>query len=121
MEKVIIVSAQKSNRSSNMVWAVSIQGEQPSAYCKSAFAAMRYMFLLKKQTGINISDNCLARLSHEIKEVKVHMAKMAWFKAREAEDHARLDAIAAEQRKEEEELQKKQRKPRTRKNKNASK
>ncbi|WP_288511684.1 hypothetical protein [uncultured Prevotellamassilia sp.] len=31
---------------------------------------MRYAFLLKKRTGLNISDNCLCRVSHEIARSK---------------------------------------------------
>ena len=31
---------------------------------------MRYAFLLKKRTGLNISDNCLTRVSHEIARAK---------------------------------------------------
>lgn len=68
MEKsIIIASATKSNRSENRVWTVSITGSaaQP-IYCKSAYSAMRLMFLLKIKTGLTISDNCLSRLSSEI-------------------------------------------------------
>ena len=60
MEKrEIIVSVVKSNQSDNNVWAVAITGdEQPSAHCKSAYKAMRFMFLLKKHavglTHINL-------------------------------------------------------------------
>ncbi len=77
MEKrEIIVSVVKSNKSNNNVFAVAITGnEQPSAYCKSAYMAMRFMFLLKKQTGMNISDNCLTRLSAEIARVKAAKAE----------------------------------------------
>ena len=32
--------------------------------------AMRSAFLLKKRTGLNISDNCLCRVSHEIARSK---------------------------------------------------
>ena len=65
--KVIIVSAQKSNKSENTVWAVAITGEEKAqAFCKSAYKAMRFAFMLKKRTGLNISDNCLSRLSKEI-------------------------------------------------------
>ena len=50
--KVIIVSVVKSNKSENNVWAVGITGEeQEQAYCKSAWKAMKFAFLLKKQTA----------------------------------------------------------------------
>jgi hypothetical protein len=39
-------------------------------YCTSAYKAMRLAFLLKKRLGLNISDNCLARLSQEIAKAK---------------------------------------------------
>jgi len=76
MEKrEIIVSVVKSNKSDNMVWAVAINGdEQPSAHCKSAYKAMRYMFLLKKQTGLYIADESLDRLSSEIALQKAEQA-----------------------------------------------
>lgn len=75
-KREIIVSVVKSNKSNNNVFAVAITGnEQPSAYCKSAYMAMRFMFLLKKQTGVNISDNCLTRLSAEIARVKAAKAE----------------------------------------------
>lgn len=77
MEKrEIIVSAVKSNNSDNNVWAVAITGnEQPNAYCKTAYKAMRFMFLLKKQTGVSISENSLARLSAEIARLKALQAE----------------------------------------------
>ena len=39
-------------------------------YCISAYKAMRLAFLLKKRLWLNISDNCLARLSQEIARAK---------------------------------------------------
>lgn len=69
--RVIVIQSQKSNRSENTVWVVGITGEQsPRAFCKSAYKAMRYAFLLKKQSGLNISDYCLSRLSLEIAKGK---------------------------------------------------
>ena len=36
--RVIIISAQKSNKSENTVWAVAVTGDHyPKAYCKSAY------------------------------------------------------------------------------------
>lgn len=77
MEKrEIIVSVVKSNQSDNNVWAVAITGdEQPSAHCKSAYKAMRFMFLLKKQTGLYIADASLSMLSEEIARVKAAKAE----------------------------------------------
>lgn len=73
--RLIIASVAKSTFSNNNVWAVAITGsEQPSTHCKSAYKAMRYMFLLKKRTGLGISENCLARLSAEIARDKAATA-----------------------------------------------
>ena len=67
----ILVDNVRSNKSNNMVWAVYAQGnEQQTCYCKSPYAAMKMAFLLKKQTGLYISDICLARLSLEIRKLK---------------------------------------------------
>ena len=73
--KVIIVSVVKSNKSENNVWAVGITGEeQEQAYCKSAYKAMRFAFLLKKQTGFYIEDASLKSLSEEIARQKAEAA-----------------------------------------------
>ena len=76
MEKrEIIASVVKSNKSDNDVWAVSITGdEQPIAHCKTAYKAMRYMFLLKKQTGLYIAAESLVQLSAEIAFRKAEQA-----------------------------------------------
>ena len=67
----ILVDNVRSNKSDNMVWAVYAQGnEQQTCYCKSPYAAMIMAFLLKKQTGLYISDICLTRLSLEIRKLK---------------------------------------------------
>lgn len=67
----ILVDNVRSNKSDNMVWAVYAQGnEQQTCYCKSPYAAMKMAFLMKKQTGLYISDICLARLSLEIRKLK---------------------------------------------------
>ena len=48
--KYIIITIVKSNNSENNVWAVAITGEEkPEGYCKSAYKAMRFAFMLKKQ------------------------------------------------------------------------
>ena len=74
--KYIIVSIVKSNNSENNVWAVAITGEEkPEGYCKSAYKAMRFAFLLKKRTGVNIDDDSLKSLSHEIAEQKAKNAE----------------------------------------------
>ena len=72
----IIVTIVKSNNSENNVWAVAVTGEeQPQGYCKSAYKAMRFAFLLKKRTGLNIDDQSLKSLSKQIAEVKAMKAE----------------------------------------------
>lgn len=69
--KTIIASSVKSATNGNQLWAVTITGEsRPKAFCKTPYKAMRLMFLLKSKTGIDISENCLSRLSSEISRAK---------------------------------------------------
>ena len=98
--KVIIISVVKSNKSENNVWMVAITGEeQGKAYCKSPYKAMRFAFLLKKQTGFRIEDASLKALSEEIAKEKAASAESEVEKP-------------AEQEVQTEEKPKKQRKPR---------
>lgn len=102
--KVIIVTVMKSNKSENNVWAVGITGEeQEQAYCKSPYKAMRFAFMLKKQTGFRIEDASLKSLSEEIARQKAAEA------AAEAEKPAEQEVQTEEQPK------KKARKPRAKK------
>ena len=108
-EKVIIVSVVKSNKSENNVWAVGITGEeQEQAYCKSAYKAMRFAFMLKKQTGLYIDDASLKALSEEIAKQKAEASA-------EAEQPAEQEAQPEAEEPKAEEPKKKQRKPRTKK------
>ena len=99
--KVIIVSVVKSNKSENNVWAVGITGEeQEQAYCKSAWKAMKFAFLLKKQTGLYIEDDSLKMLSEEIARQKAAAAEAEQAKkdaeaAQAAADEAAKAAAAA--------------------------
>ena len=66
-----------------MVWVVSIEGQDDSRqFCKSARAAMKYMFLLKSRTGLYISKEGLQLLSAEIARQKAL--------ANESSDNARI-------------------------------
>ena len=68
---LILITSGKKSEATAHIWVVSIDGQPHSkVYCKSPYKAMRYAFLLKKRTGLNISDNCLARVSHEIARAK---------------------------------------------------
>ena len=67
----IVVNQAQSNKSENMVWVVSIEGQDDSRqFCKSARATMKYMFLLKSRTGLYISKEGLQMLSAEIARLK---------------------------------------------------
>ena len=67
----IVVNQAQSNKSENMVWVVYIEGQDDSRqFCKSARAAMKYMFLLKSRTGLYISKEGLQMLSAEIARLK---------------------------------------------------
>ena len=107
--KIIIVSIVKSNKSENNVWAVGITGEeQEQAYCKSAYKAMRFAFLLKKQTGFYIDDDSLKMLSEEIAKQKAEAAA-------DVEIPEEQEAQPEAEQPKAEEPKKKQRKPRTKK------
>ena len=122
---VIIVSVEKSNKSENNVWAVAITGEEKKqAYCKSAYKAMKFAFLLKKRTGFYIEELSLKSLSDEIARQKAAKAaaeagkeKIAEVADEFIESHS-VDAVLAEPEAAEpaeEAKPKKQRKPRTKK------
>ncbi len=125
--KVIIATVAKTTRENKKIWLVGIEGEeQPQAYCKGAYKAMRYCFLLKKLTeGASISEDCLVLLSAEIKEEKAAMAnpegqeKLDKERQEFIESHS-VDAVLAQQPeqepKAEPEKPKRQRKPRAKKN-----
>ena len=96
--KYIIISIVKSNNSENNVWAVAITGEEkPEGYCKSAYKAMRFAFLLKKRTGIMIDDASLKSLSECIAEQKAKQAEAGQEKlaevAQEFIDGHSVDAV----------------------------
>lgn len=110
--KVIIVSVVKSNKSENNVWAVGITGEeQEQAYCKSAWKAMKFAFLLKKQTGLYIEDDSLKMLSEEIARQKAAAAEAE----QPAEQEAQPEVPAEVQQPVAEAKPKKARKPRAKK------
>ena len=120
--RVITATVAKTTRENNKIWSVGIEGEeQPQAFCKSAYKAMRFCFLLKKRTeGANISEDCLILLSAEIKEEKAKKAdeegqkKLAEVTQEFIEEHS-VDNVLAQQPEQvtvEVEKPKRQRKPR---------
>ena len=109
--KVIIVTVVKSNKSENNVWAVGITGEeQEQAYCKSAWKAMKFAFLLKKQTGLYIEDDSLRMLSEEIARQKAANAA-----EQPAEQEVQPEAEQQPEAEAKPKKEKKARKPRTKK------
>lgn len=74
---VILAAKANSGKSTNNVWVVyTSDNSSDKMYCTSAYKAMRLAFLLKKRLGLNISDNCLARLSHEIAKAKDNASRV---------------------------------------------
>ena len=68
---VILAAKANSGKSTNNVWVVyTSDNSSDKMYCTSAYKAMRLAFLLKKRLRLNISDNCLARLSQKIAKAK---------------------------------------------------
>ena len=89
-ERMIIVSQVKSNRSDFQVWQVSINNEQSGMqHCKSPLKALRYAFILKKQTGVKIAQDSIEYLKAEISRQKELQGKNT-----EAE-HIELEEIPA--------------------------
>lgn len=75
---VILVAKAISGKFTNNVWVVyTSEDSNNKMYCTSAYKAMRLAFLLKKRLGVNISDNCLARLSQEVAKAKGANAPIA--------------------------------------------
>ena len=104
MEK-IIVAQQYTTKMGIQGWAVGITGESKMRmFLRTAKKAMGYMFVLKGQTGIAISENCLQRLSFAFKSEKENeqamkrLAEQQEYMDRVA--NKPLDEAAAEQRKE---------------------
>lgn len=59
-ERMISVSFRKSNRSNFIVCQVSVNGEtEGMQYCTSPLKALRYCFLLKKQSGVKIAQETI--------------------------------------------------------------
>lgn len=70
-QNVILAAKANSGKSTSNAWVVYTSADSSDKmYCTSAYKAMRLAFLLKKRMGLNISDNCLARLSQEIAKAK---------------------------------------------------
>lgn len=66
MEKqVIVAEIVKSNKSENQVWYVHVTGtDNPElqGYCKNAYKAMRFAFILKQRAQCRIDDESLQQL-----------------------------------------------------------
>ena len=81
-----IVAFHHPSKNKNL-WVVSkLENDSVRKYCKSAYSAMRYMFLLQSLSAdLYISDNCLQRLSFEIalnrramaRSIQLHVLEIA--------------------------------------------
>lgn len=123
MKAKVIVAQQYTTKMNVQGWVVGITGEsKPRMFLRTAKKAMGYMFILKNQTGLNISDNCLQRLAFQYQQVeRIHVIKNKMLDKWEQEEDAKIEAIAQQQREEmkaeqSEKKQRKARKPRTKKN-----
>lgn len=65
----IKVTSVKSNKSNHKVWLVAA-GKEKKQYCRNARTALRYAFILKKETGMQLSDRDFAWLMFEINRRK---------------------------------------------------
>ena len=66
----ILVKTEKSNRSENNVWVISTRSYKKK-YCRNALTALRYAFILKKQTGRRIADEAFQTLISAVHERKM--------------------------------------------------
>lgn len=69
----ILVKTEKSNRSENNVWVISTRSYKKK-YCRNALTALRYAFILKKQTGRRIADEAFQTLISAVRERKMFRA-----------------------------------------------
>ena len=93
---VILAAKANSGKFTNNVWVVyTSDNSSDKMYCTSAYKAMRLAFLLKKRLGLNISDNCLARLSHEIALAKKENQEAAKAKVAEVAEALTTNKKAA--------------------------
>lgn len=72
----ILVKTEKSNRSENDVWVISTQSYKKK-YCRNALTALRYAFLLKKQTGRRIADDAFQSLIAGVRTRKLQTQESA--------------------------------------------
>ena len=82
----IQVASVPSNKSNNNVWAVFVQGqEENKTFCRNAWTAMKFCFILKERTGLYIAQESITALSQEIARIKALRQT--------AEQKAQADAI----------------------------
>lgn len=123
MEKQVIVAEMvQSNKSENQVWFVHVTGSnspEHMGYCKKAYSALQFCFILKARTQVSIDDATIEQLKafyaeneREARWAKINARKEAEAKAKQAEE----EAPEAEQQ-EAEQPKKRGRKPGSRKNK----
>lgn len=119
MKTRVIVAQQYTTKKMVYGWMVGITGESKARmFLRTAKKAMGYMFILKNQTGLQISENCLQRLSFAYQQEKRLQEQMEYM---DRAANKVLDEEAERQRKEMQEMEaqkpaKKQRKPRSKKN-----
>jgi len=123
MEKQVIVAEMvQSNKSENQVWFVHVTGSsQPEhqGYCKKAYSALQFCFILKARTQLSIDDATVETLKafYAEHEREARWAKINARKEAEAKAQENAEEADAEQQQEPEQPKKRGRKPGSRKNK----
>lgn len=112
-KKILAAAAGKVSKEGTSIWTVYVSGEEESKmYCKSALKAMRFAFILKKRTGLDISDSCMERLKQEIQLEKAAKAAAIEEVAKDIAVEHSVDKVLAEKPKAAEQTADKPRKPR---------
>lgn len=108
MEKQVIVAEMvQSNKSENQVWFIHVTGsENPEhfGYCKKAYSALQFCFILKARTQLRIDDATIEQLKayyaeneREARWAKKNARKEAEAKAEQDKENAPEAEQVAEQ------------------------
>ena len=94
----IVAEMVQSNKSNNNVWFVHVTGsENPEhfGYCKKAYSALQFCFILKARTQLSIDDATLEQLKAYYAENE--KGKLNWFKPRTPKEEAQPTEDTAKQ------------------------
>ncbi len=68
-KKFIVAELVKSNKSKNFVWVV-YTNKKEKHFCKNAASALKFAFILKKQTGCPIDNATFNKLKSEASQIR---------------------------------------------------